>query len=147
MTTKNQIETALKDAMRSGDEVSKRTLRNVLSAIRLLEIDKGKILDETEIVQVLQKEIKSQQESIVDAERAGRPELAAVASSEITILEKYLPKQLTEAELENMAKEAIVEAGATTPRELGQVMKILMPRVQGRSDGARVNQIVRKLLG
>ena len=119
----------------------------VLSAIRLAEIEKGAALDDPAAMGVLQKEIKARRESIADAERAERPELAAEAEAEIRILESYLPQQLSTAELEDRARAAIAEFGATSPREMGQVMKVLMPRIQGRAEGAQVSQAVRRLLG
>jgi uncharacterized protein YqeY len=146
MTTKDQLETALKDAMRAGDEPRKRTLRLVISAVRLAEIDSGTALDKPAILAILQKEIKSRRESIADAERAGRPDFAAQARMEIDILESYLPQPISTAELETLARAAIAEVGATTPRELGQVMKVLMPRIQGRAEGAQVSQVVRQIL-
>lgn len=147
MSIKTQIEVDIHDAMRSGDALRKNTLRMVLSAIKLAEIDRGASLDEAAYVTILQKEIKSRRESIVDAQRAGRPELANEADAEIKIIETYLPAQLDQSELESMAREAIAEVGATSAREMGQVMKILMPRVQGRAEGSQVSQIVRNLLG
>lgn len=133
--------------MRSGDALRKNTLRMVLSAIKLAEIDRGVALDEAAYVTILQKEIKSRRESIVDAQRAGRPELANEADAEIKIIETYLPAQLDQSELESMAREAIAEVGATSAREMGQVLKVLLPRVQGRAEGSQVSQIVRNLLG
>jgi hypothetical protein len=147
MSIKTQIEADIHDAMRSGDALRKNTLRMVLSAIKLAEIDRGVALDEATYVTILQKEIKSRRESIVDAQRAGRPELANEADAEIKIIETYLPAQLDQSELESMAREAIAEVGATSAREMGQVMKVLMPRVQGRAEGSQVSQIVRNLLG
>jgi len=146
MTTKAQLESALKDAMRSRDEVRKSTLRMALSAIRLVEIDKGKPLDEHGILAVLQKEVKSRQEAIAEAQHAGRPELQAEAEAEIAVLENYLPQPLSEEELEALAQQAIAEVGATLPREMGQVMKVLVPRLQGRASGGQASQVVRKLL-
>lgn len=147
MSIKTQIEVDIHDAMRSGDALRKNTLRMVLSAIKLAEIDRGASLDEAAYVTILQKEIKSRRESIVDAQRAGRPELANEADAEIKIIETYLPAQLDQSELESMAREAIAEVGATSAREMGQVMKVLLPRVQGRAEGSQVSQIVRNLLG
>ncbi|HEX9616114.1 MAG TPA: GatB/YqeY domain-containing protein [Anaerolineales bacterium] len=147
MTTKVDLENSLREAMRSGDAVRKRTLRMALSAIRLAEVEKRVALDEPAVLAILQKEIKSRRESISDAEQAGRPDIAAEAETEISILEGYLPQPLSPAELEAMARAAIDEVGATSPREMGQVMKILMPRIQGRADGALASQIVRQLLG
>ena len=147
MSIKTQIEQDIFAAMRSGDALRKGTLRMALSAIKLAEIDQGTSLDEAAYIAILQKEIKSLRESIVDAERAGRPELAAEAETEINILETYLPVQLDSHDLEIMAREAIAEVGATSPREMGQVMKVLMPRIQGRAEGSQVSQVVRNLLG
>ena len=147
MSTKTQLENDLKDAMRSGDELRKRTLRMALSAVKLAEVEKGTKLDEPAVLAILQKEIKTQREAIADAERAGRPDLVAEAVAQISQLESYLPQPLTSAEIEALARSAIDEVGATSAREMGQVMKVLMPRVQGRAEGAQVSQIVRQLLG
>ena len=147
MNTKDQIENDIKDAMRTKDELRKRTLRMTLAAIKLKEVDKREALDEAETLAVIQKEVKSRQETIVDAERANRPEQIAESRAEIEILEAYLPESLTSEELEMMAKEAIDEVGATSMREMGQVMKALMPRLEGRATGSEASQAVRKLLG
>jgi hypothetical protein len=147
MSIKSQIENDLVGAMRSGDMLQKRTLRMVLSAFKLSEIDKGASLDEAACVSIIQKEIKSRRETIVDAQRADRSDLVTEAQAEIALLETYLPAQLNQTELETMAREAIAEVEATTTNEMGLVMKILMPRVQGRAEGSQVSQVVRKLLG
>jgi uncharacterized protein YqeY len=146
MTTKVQLEAALKDSLRSGDEIRKNTLRMALSAIKLAEIDKGILLDETGVDSILQKEVKSRRESIADAQRANRPDLVAAAEAEIVILESYLPKAMPSEELDALARQAVQEAGATSIREMGQVMKILLPRLQGRASGDQASQAVRKLL-
>lgn len=146
MNTRNQIETDFQLAMRSGDELRKRTLRLVLSAIKLLEIDKGDELDEGETLAAIQKEIKSYRESIADAERADRPDLVTEAEEEIKVLEVYLPQPLTQEEIEALAAQAILDVGAKSPKEIGMVMKVLMPQVKGRADGSQVSQIVRQLL-
>jgi len=118
-----------------------------LAAIKLADIEKGVPLDDPAIVSVIQKEIKSHRESIADAERAGRPDLVAEADAEIGVLESYLPSQLSPAELEALARSAIAEVGATSQKEMGQVMKALMPRLQGQAEGSQVSQLVRRLLG
>jgi hypothetical protein len=146
MDTQKQIESDFKDAMRAGDDLRKRTYRLVLSTIKLAEIDKGKSLEEPDVLVIIQKEIKSRRESIADAERADRADIVAEAEAEINSLEAYLPQPLTQGEIEAMANEAIAEVGATSPKEMGMVMKVLMPRVQGRADGSLVSQIVRQLL-
>ena len=147
MTTKLELETALKDAMRAGNEVRKSTLRMVLSTIRLAEVEKGKPLDEVELTAVLNKEVKSRRESIRDAQRAHRPDLIAEAEAEIAVLEGFLPQGLSVEELETLVRQAIAEAGAVSPRDMGQVMKLLQPRLQGRVPGDQVSQAVRRLLG
>lgn len=146
MDTQKQIESDFKDALRAGDELRKRTYRMVLSSIKLAEIDKGKSLEEPDVLVIIQKEIKSHRESIADAEQADRADIVAESESEIKILEVYLPQPLTQDEIEAMANEAIAEVGATSPKEMGKVMKVLMPRVQGRADGSQVSQTVRQLL-
>ena len=145
--TKQELETALKDAMRAGNEVRKSTLRMVLSTIRLAEVEKGKPLDEVELTAVLNKEVKSRRESIRDAQRAHRPDLIAEAEAEIAVLEGFLPQGLSVEELETLVRQAIAEAGAVSPRDMGQVMKLLQPRLQGRVPGDQVSQAVRRLLG
>lgn len=146
MDTKAKLESDLKEAMRSGDELRKRTLRMVLSAIRLAAIEQGGELDENAVLNILQKDVKAHQESIEDAQKAGRPELENQAREEIKVLEGYLPRQLSTEELEALARAVIEETGASSPREMGQVMKALMPRLEGRATGDQASQVVRKLL-
>ena len=146
MTSKTDLENDLKDAMRAHDEVRKSTLRMALAAIKLAEVEKRASMDEAAIMGILQKEIKSRQEAIADAQKAGRQDLEAAAQLEIGILEKYLPRPLSPDELEALARQAIGEVGASSAREMGQVMKVLMPRLAGRASGNQASQIVRKLL-
>jgi len=146
MDIKSTLQSDLKDAMRAGDVTRKNTLRMAISAIKLAEVEKNAHMDESSYLGILQKEIKSRREAIADAERAKRPELIAEAEAEIKILESYLPKAFTQDELENLVKAVIAEVGATSVREMGQVMKILMPRLQGRATGDQASQVVRKLL-
>lgn len=146
MLTKEMIETRLKDAMRSKDEVAKRTLRMILSAVKLAEVEKRAELDEPALLAVLQKEVKTRQETIADAEKAGRQELAADARAELELLQSFLPAALTPQELESIIREAIAEAGASMPGDMGKVMKLVVPKTQGRADNREVSQLVRKLL-
>jgi len=147
MSVKTQIEKDLKEAIRSQDEPRKRTLRSALSAIKLAEVEAGDPLDDAGLNNIIHKEIKSRKESIADAERAGRSEMIAQSQAEITILQGYLPKAFSPEQLEQMAREAITEAGATSPQQMGQVMKILLPRLEGRASGNDASQTVKKLLG
>lgn len=147
MNTRMELENALKQAMRERDELRKKVIRMALANIRQTEIDKGASLDEAGVLGILQKEVKSRQEAIADARRANRAELEQEAQAEIQVLETFLPKQLSAEELEELARQAISETGASSPREMGQVMKVLMPRIQGRASGDQVSQAVRRLLG
>jgi uncharacterized protein YqeY len=146
MDLKSTLQADLKEAMRQHQDTRKSTLRMALSAIKLAEVEKGAQLDESASLSIIQKEIKSRHEAIEDARRANRPELVSQAEQEIQILQGYLPEALSPAELDSLAKAAISEVGATTIREMGQVMKILMPKIQGRATGDQASQAVRKLL-
>ncbi|HEY9088549.1 MAG TPA: GatB/YqeY domain-containing protein [Anaerolineaceae bacterium] len=146
METKLNLENALKDAMRAQSEPRKRAIRSALSAIKLAEVEKGGPLDDLAVTGMLQKEVKSRRETIADAQKAGRPDLIALAEEEISILEEFLPQPLTDAELQAAAQAVIAEVGATVPNDMGKVMKELLPRLQGRAANDRVSQTVRKLL-
>lgn len=146
MDTRQKLETALKEAMRSGDDMRKQNVRMVLSAVRLTEVEKGTPLDEAGVIAVIQKEVKSRQEALADAQKANRSDLAERAKIEMSFLETFLPKQLTEEELATLTREAITEVGTTSPADMGKVMKAVMPKVQGRATGDQVSQAVRKAL-
>ena len=146
MSTKTDLEGALTAAIRSSDDARKRALRMALTNIRLAEVDKGAPLDESGVQVLLLKEVKSQREAIADAERANRPDLIPPAQQEIAILESFLPKGMPPDELEALARQAIADTGATSIKEMGQVMKVLMPRLQGRASGDQASQAVRRLL-
>ena len=146
MNSKVQLQNDLKEAMLNKDSVRKTTIRMVLAAIKNAEIDKGQELEDSEIQVIIQKEVKSRRETIEEARRVKRLDIVSENESEIEILDTYLPKQLSTDEINSMARAAIVEVGATSPQEIGQVMKVLMPRVRGQADGKEVNQIVRQLL-
>jgi uncharacterized protein YqeY len=146
MDIKAQIEKNLKDAMLAKDETRKSTLRLALSAVKLAEVEKRAPLTDDEVLGILQKEVKSRRETINDALRAGRQDLADAAETEITILIVYLPQPLSEAELETLARGVIEEVGAQAVSDMGKVMKVLMPRVNNRADGGQVSSTVQKLL-
>ncbi len=146
MSLKEELETSVKDAMRSGDDQRKRTLRMALASIRMAEIEKRGPVDDETVLAILQKEVKSRQEVIAESEQANRPDLIDEAIAEIAILEQYLPAQFTPEELEALAREVIAEVGASSAREMGQVMKVLIPRLEGRATGSEASQVVRKLL-
>lgn len=146
MDLKTNLENDLKDAMRSSDEVKRRTLRMVLSAIKLAEIEKSGKLEEAALLSILQKEIKSRKEAIAEAERAHRSDLIQENLAEIHILEAYLPKQMEESELRTIVQATIQELGATSPAEMGKVIKAILPKIQGRAPNDKVSLMVRQLL-
>ena len=146
MDTKNQLEAALKEAMKAGDDVRKRTIRMVLAAIRQVEIDKQVKLDETAILSIIQKEIKTRKEAVDEASSASRPDIVTATEAEITVLQAYLPMAMNADELKLFAETAIAEVGATSPTDMGKVMKLLIPRVAGRAPGDQVSATVRQLL-
>lgn len=146
METRQKLEAALKDAMRSGDDLRKQNIRMVLSAVKLTEVEKGQPMDEAGIISVIQKEVKSRQEALAEARKAAREDLASRAQDEIAFLQTFLPQQLGEEELAGIVREAVAETGAAGPADMGRVMKVVMPKVQGRATGDQVSQAVRKLL-
>lgn len=146
MTMKEILEQKLRDAMRASDDVTKRTIRMALSAIKMAEIDKGQPLDAAGIAAILQKEIKIRNEAIQDAEKAKRDDLVADARAELAVIESFLPGQLGESEIEALVKEAMAEVNASGPADMGKVMKAVMPKIQGRAAGDKISQVVRRLL-
>jgi len=146
MDLKTNLENDLKDAMRSSDEVKRRTLRMVLSAIKLAEIEKSGKLEEAALLSILQKEIKSRKEAIAEAERAHRSDLIQENLAEIHILEAYLPKQMEESELRTIVQATIQELGATSPADMGKVIKAVLPKIHGRAPNDKVSLMVRQLL-
>jgi uncharacterized protein YqeY len=146
MNTKKQLEDALKDAIRARDDVRKRTIRLTLSDIKLAEVEKKRQLEDSEVLAIIQKQVKERHDVIEESERANRPDLVVSAEEEIVVLEEFLPEQLTNEELEELTRQVIDEVGATSMREMGQVMKVLIPRLEGRASGQEASQMVRKLL-
>jgi uncharacterized protein len=146
MNTKTQLNQALKDAMKSGDEIRKNTVRMVLAAIKQVEIDKRIELDESAVLAILQKEVKSRRESLAEAQKANREDLALAAQAEINILNDFLPQAMSAEELRELVRQAIVETGASAPADMGKLMKALIPKVAGRAPGDQVSAAVKELL-
>jgi uncharacterized protein len=146
MTIREALDSALKDALKSGDETRKNTIRLALAAIKQIEIDKRIKLDDVGTIPVLQKEVKNRRETILDAEKAGRPETIVALEKEIAILETFLPKEIDHDELMAIVKKAIAETGASTLTDMGKVMKLVIPQVQGRASGDTISKAVREIL-
>lgn len=142
-----QIETDLKQAMRERNDVAKLALRAVKTA--LTEASKAgdnHQLSQEQVLATIQKEVKRRRDTAAEFEKFGAADKAAAELAEVAILEHYLPRQLSEAEVEAIVRAVIAEIGATSQRELGKVMSAAMPRVQGIADGRMVNGVARRLL-
>ncbi len=148
MNLKEKISSDLKNALREKKTIDLSVLRMLQSAIRNKEIEKKKRngLNDDEVVEVISSEIKKRKEAIEGYTKGQRQDLADKEKSEFEVLMSYMPKQMGEMEIREEVKKAIQEAGAKAPGELGKVMKILMPRVKGKADGALVNKVVREEL-
>ncbi len=147
MSMKERITQDLKDAMRAKDAAKRDTLRNVQAAIKQVEVDQQKQLDDAGIIKVLMSEAKKRREGIEIYESAGRTADADVERQELGIIESYLPQQLSRDEIKTLAQGVIDDVGATSMKDMGKVMSGLMAKVKGQADGRLVNEIVRELLG
>jgi hypothetical protein len=146
MTLKDQLNQSMKDAMKSGDEIRKRTVRMALAAVKQAEVDKRAELDDAAVMALLQKEIKNRRESLEEAKKANRADLVEANQAEIAVLESFLPKAMPEEELRQIVQAAITESGAASPADMGKVMKIVMAKVAGRAPNDLISRTVRELL-
>ncbi|WP_119072626.1 GatB/YqeY domain-containing protein [Aggregatilinea lenta] len=146
MHPKAAVQETLTAAMRSGDTKRRETLRLLMAAFKQVEVDQRKDLTEDDALAILMSEAKKRRESVEDMQRAGRTDLAEQEQYELTVIEEFLPRQMSDDELRVLAQAAIAETGASSPKDIGSVMRVIMPRVQGQADGKRVNAVVRDLL-
>jgi len=141
-----RIDKEMKEAARAQDKRRLGTLRMLKSAMKYREIEVSKTLEDADIVAVVGTLIKQRRDSAAQYTAAGRPELAQNENEEIKILEAFLPRQLTDDELAALVQEAIAASGAKGPKEMGAVMKALMPKVAGKAEGKRVSDAVKGAL-
>ena len=146
MSLSDRIESAMRDAMRARDERRTVTLRMAMAAAHNLKIARGRDLTDEEVIDVIDKQVKQRRESIAMYRDAGHEERAAAEEAEAAILAEFLPQQLTENEVESLARAAIADTGATSSADLGRVMGRLSPQTRGRADGRLVSEVVRRLL-
>ncbi len=146
MTIKDQLNQAMKDAMKSGDEIRKRTVRMALAAVKQAEIDKRAELDDAAVMALLQKEVKNRREALEEAKKANRTDLIAANEAEIAVLESFLPQAMPLEELRAIVQAAIAETGAASPADMGKVMKIVMVKAAGRAPNDLISRTVRELL-
>ncbi len=143
---KAALTAALKEAMTAKDNVRRDAIRFLQSAIKQVEIDTRKELSQEDMLGIVQKELKKRKESLDELTKVGRTEEATAAQNEITIIEAFLPRQLSREEIAVLVNEAIAQTGVTSAKEIGKLMGALMPKVKGLADGKLVNDVVRELL-
>jgi len=143
---RDRIEAAMRDSMRARDQQRTETLRMVMAAAHNRRIALGRELTDEEVIEVLTRQVKQRRESIEMYVAAGRDDRAQLEQAEAAILAEFLPAQMDEAEIEDLARAAIAETGASSPAEMGRVMGRLSPQTKGRADGKAVSEVVRRLL-
>jgi len=143
---KDQFNNLLHESMKNHDEVARDTMRLVLTNLKLAEVEKKTTLDDTAIISLVQKEIKTRNESIEDFKKGGRADLIERTSAEIKVLERFLPKQLSDEEIRSIVQAAITEVQASAISDMGKVMKAALPKMQGQAASDRVSTIVKELL-
>jgi uncharacterized protein YqeY len=146
MALRERLDEDLKSAMRAKDSLRMNTVRGLKSAIKYREIELMKPLDEAGILGVVATEIKRRRDSVEQYRAGNRPDLAEKEEAELRILQEFLPQQLSPAELEAKVAEAIARVGAQGPKDMGAVMKALLPDVQGKADGKVVSELVKQRL-
>jgi uncharacterized protein YqeY len=143
---KAKLNQDLKEALKAKDEAKLRTVRMLLAAIKNFEVEKMGPATDEEIFQIMSKEIKKRQEAIEMYEKGGRPDLAQAEKQEVEVIQSYMPNQLSEEEIRELARKVISEMNLKSPKDVGTAMKVIMPQVKGRADGKLVNKIVSELL-
>ena len=148
MTLRDRLTEDMKQAMKDKEagKLKLSVVRMVRSAAKNIEIDRHKELDDNELLEVVAKEVKMRKDSLEEFRKANRPDLLAALEQEIAILMEYLPEQMTEAEVRGLVTQAVADAQASSPKDMGKVMALLMPKVKGRADGKLVNSLVKELL-
>ena len=143
---KAEITAAMKDAMRKREKERLSTIRLILSEFKRIEVDERIELDDARVLAVLDKMLKQRRDSIAQYEAAERQDLADVEAAEIVVIESFLPAALSEEEIQALLEAAVTESGAESVRDMGKVMAILKPQLQGRADIASVSQLVKQRL-
>ncbi len=147
MSIKDRISAELKEAMKAKEAAKVSTIRMLLSAVKYKEIETGGLLDDDGMTGVLSTAAKQRRESIEQYVKGGREDLADKERAELAVIESYLPAQMSAEEVEALVIKAISETGAAGSKDMGKVMKQLMPAVKGKADGKLVNELVKKHLG
>lgn len=144
---KQQLTDAMKAAMKGGDKARLGVIRLILAAVKQREVDERIELDDSQVLAVLDKMVKQRRDSIEQYSAAGRDELAAQEAAEIEVIQQFLPAALSESEILAIVEAAISESGAQSVRDMGKVMALVKPKVQGRADVGMVSGLVKQRLG
>lgn len=144
---RDRIGDDMREAMKARDRLRVGALRMLMAAVKNAEVEKLHQLSDDEVLEVVAREAKRRRESIEAFEQGGRRDLVDKEAAELAVLEGYLPARLTEEEISLLVEEAIAETGASTPKQMGEVMKALIPKIRGRADGAEVSALVKARLG
>ena len=147
MSLKEKITNDMKESMRSGDKARLSVIRLILAAVKQREVDERIVLDDTQVLAVLDKMLKQRRESVVQFEKGGRADLVAQENAEITVIQHYMPAQLSETELDKLIADAIAASGAATMKDMGKVIGILKPQVQGKTDMGTLSGKIKSKLG
>ncbi|WP_323592301.1 GatB/YqeY domain-containing protein [Aliarcobacter butzleri] len=146
MSLKEQLNEDLKTAMREKNVVKRDSIRAINTMIKQIEVDERRVLDDAEVIKLIQRGIKQREEAIAQYSAASRDDLVQKEQEQVDVFMLYLPKQLTNEELELGMKEVISEVGATTIKDMGKVMGVASKKFAGIADGKRINEMVKKLL-
>jgi uncharacterized protein YqeY len=145
-TLKTQLQTDMKSSMKSGDKNRLGVIRLMLAAIKQIEVDERIELDDARITAVLDKMTKQRRESIAQFDKAGRDDLTAIEQAELEVIQQYLPEALSESEINELVEQTIAATGAASIKDMGKVMGILKPQLQGRADMGQVSQTIKARL-
>ena len=143
---KIKLQSDMKSSMKSGDKARLLVIRNMLAAIKQIEVDERIDLDDTRVLTVLDKMSKQRRESIAQFTTAGRDDLIAIEAAELEIIQEYLPEALSDDEISAIIEESINTTGATTMKDMGKVMGLIKPKLQGRADMGTVSQLIKSRL-
>ncbi|MEK6699959.1 MAG: GatB/YqeY domain-containing protein [Nitrospirota bacterium] len=147
MGLREKIDADIKDALKSGAKDKVSALRMVSAALKNKEIDKRRPLTDEEVIETVRALIKQRKDSIEQFAKGGRQDLVDKETAEVALLEVYLPKQLGREEVEALVRDAVAQTGAQGPRDMGKVMKALVPMIGGRADNKLVSELVKSALG
>ena len=142
-----RLKDEMKQAMRSRDKARLGVIRLIMSAIKQKQVDERIVLDDEQVIVVLDKMLKQRRESIRQYKDAGRDELAEIEAAEILVIQDFLPEALSEEEIREMVQSAIADCSASSIKDMGKVMAILKPAMQGRADMSVVSTTIKELLG